>query len=156
VLIAFACEALVKTLAEQRDNFRCVLTGDGDREVAHLYPFHSFHSLKHKEEDLFGARHIFWDYLKNFWPKQKTAAWEAELWSRGIDEIGIDRIHNLITLSRHAHSSWNRWAISLEPIAVYNDNTTLKVQFFWQTKQKGTQATMSLLTTPLSSFHRKP
>jgi hypothetical protein len=34
---------------------------------------------------------------------------------------------------------------------VYNNNTTLKVQFFWQKKQKDTQTTMSLLTTPFST-----
>jgi hypothetical protein len=86
--------------------------------------------------------------LKNFWPKEKVTAWEAELFPGGISEIGIERVHNLITLSPSAHVYWNRGAFALKPISMSDDNTTLKVQFFWQKKQKDTQATMSLLTTP--------
>jgi hypothetical protein len=89
--------------------------------------------------------------LKIFWPEEKVAAWEAELFPGGIDEIGIERVCNIITLSRDAHTFWNRGAFALKPISVDNDNTTLKVQFFWQKKQKDTQATMSLLTTPFST-----
>jgi hypothetical protein len=137
-----------KTSAKQRDNFRCVLTGDGSIEAAHIYPYHS---LKNKEEDIFGPRHIFWDHLKNFWPVEKVAAWEAELFPNGMHEIGIERVYNLITLSPVAHSYWNRGAFALKPISVDDNNTTLKVQFFWQKKQNNTQATMSLLTTPFST-----
>jgi HNH endonuclease len=116
--------------------------------VAHIYPFCS---LENKEEDIFGARHTFWDLLKNFWPEEKVAAWEAELFPRGIHEIGIERVYNLITLSATAHRDWNRGAFALKPISVYDNNTTLEVQFFWQKKQKDTQSTMSLLTTPFST-----
>jgi hypothetical protein len=140
-----------KTSVKQRDNFRCGLTGDGNLEVAHIYPFHS---LKNKEEDIFGPRHIFWDHLKNFWPEEKVAAWEAELFPRGIHEMGIERVYNLITLSATAHRYWNRGAFALKPISMSDDNTTLKVQFFWQKKQKVAQATMSLLTTPFSTEDR--
>jgi hypothetical protein len=136
------------TSAEQRDNYCCVLTGNGINEVAHIYPFSS---LKNKEEDVFGSRHIFWDHLKIFWPEEKVAAWEAELFPGGIDETGIDKVYNLLTLSRDAHASWNRGAFALKPISVYNDNSTLKVQFFWQKKQEDTQPTISLLTTPFST-----
>ena len=140
---------LARDAAEQRDNFRCVLTGDPGTEIAHIYPFHS---IKHKEEDIFGRRHIFWDQLKNFWPEEKVAAWEAELFPRGIDEMGLDRAYNLITLSAGAHKAWDRGAFALKPISVSNDNTTLKIQFFWQKKQNDIQATaMSLLTTPFST-----
>jgi hypothetical protein len=145
--ILFRSQA-AKTSAGQRDDFCCVLTGNGICEVAHIYPFHA---LKNKEEDIFGPRHIFWDHLKNFWPEEKVATWEAELFPKGIDEIGIERVYNLITLSRTAHSAWNRGAFALKPISVDDNNTTLKVQFFWQKKQNDTQATMSLLTTPLST-----
>jgi len=137
-----------KKSAEQRDKFCCVLTGDGEKEVVHIYPFHS---LKNKEEDIFGPRHMFWDHLKIFWPKEKIAAWEAEMFPRGIDDIGIDRVCNLITVSPNVHGYWNRGAFALKPISVYNDNTSLKVQFFWQKKQKDIGATMSLLTTPFST-----
>jgi hypothetical protein len=107
--------------------------------------------LKTKEEDLFGARHTFWNMLGMFWSKEKVAAWEAELFPRGISEIGIERVYNIITLSSTAHNFWNRGAFALKPISVDNNNTTLKIQFFWQKKQKDTQATMSLLTTPFST-----
>jgi hypothetical protein len=100
---------------------------------------------------MFGQRHIFWDHLKNFWPKEKVAAWEAELFPAGICEIGIERVYNLITLSRDAHDMWGRGAFALKPISESDDKMTLEVQFFWQEKQKDTQQTMSLLTTPSST-----
>jgi hypothetical protein len=134
-------------MAKQRDNFECVLTGDSATNVAHIYPFSS---LKNQEEDTFGLRHIFWTHLKIFWPEEKVAAWTAELFPQGINEIGVERVYNLITLSPTAHTYWNRGAFALKPISVNEDKTTLKVQFFWQKKQN-TQATMSLLTTPFST-----
>jgi hypothetical protein len=137
-----------KTSAKQRDNFRCVLTGGVSVEAAYIYPHQS---LKNKKENTFGPRHIFWDHLKNFWPEEKVAAWEAELFPNGMHEIGIERVYNIITLSRDAHDFWNRGAFALKPISMSDDNTTLKVQFFWQKKQNNTQATMSLLTTPFST-----
>jgi hypothetical protein len=116
--------------------------------VAHIYPFCW---LKDSEDDIFGARHTFWDHLKNFWPKEKVVAWEAELFPGGLSKSGGERVDNLITLSKVAHIQWNRGAFALKPISVDDNNTTLKVQFFWQKKQNDTQATMSLLTTPFST-----
>ena len=116
--------------------------------MAHIYPFCW---LKDSEDDIFGARHTFWDHLKNFWPKEKVVAWEAELFPGGLSKSGGERVDNLITLSKVAHIQWNRGAFALKPISVDDNNTTLKVQFFWQKKQNDTQATMSLLTTPFST-----
>lgn len=137
----------VRDLAEQRDKSRCVLTGDLSIEVAHIYPYHS---IKHEEVDIFSQRHIFWNHLKGFWSKGRVAAWEAELFPAGICEIGIERVYNLITLSRTAHDKWARGAFALKPISESDDKMTLKVQFFWQEKQTDAQ-TMNLLTTPLST-----
>lgn len=117
-------------------------------EVAHIYPFHS---ISHQEEDKFGQRHIFWSHLKNFWPKEKVIAWEAELFPVGICDFGIERVYNLITLSCGAHRMWARGAFALKPISESDDKTTLKVQFFWQKKQQEAQTAMSLLTTPFST-----
>jgi len=138
---------LAKTSAKQRDNFLCVFTGDALLEVAHIYPFYSLN----KEEDTFGLRYTFWNHLNIFWPEEKVAAWAEEIFPQDTSEIGVERVYNLITLSRTAHGYWNRGAFALKPISVNNDNTILKVQFFWQKKQKDTQATMSLLTTPAST-----
>ncbi|KAJ8062621.1 hypothetical protein OCU04_009144 [Sclerotinia nivalis] len=138
----------VRCLAEERDKSCCVLTGQSSIEVAHIYPRHS---IKHQEEDLFGQRHIFWDHLRSFWPKEKIAVWEAELFPAGINGFGIEKVDNLITLSRNAHDMWARGAFALKPISESNDKTTLKVQFFWQKKQTDLQQTMSLLTTPFST-----
>ncbi|KAH8660821.1 hypothetical protein BGZ60DRAFT_433670 [Tricladium varicosporioides] len=137
-----------KAFAEQRDNHRCILTGDSITEVAHIYPFHS---INHREEDIFGTRHAFWDLLKLFWPEEKAAAWQMELFPRGINEVGLERISNLITLSRNAHGLWNQGAFALKPISMSHDNTSLKVQFFWQKKQECTEPTMNLLATPSST-----
>jgi hypothetical protein len=137
-----------KNLAKQRDNFRCVLTGDGSVEVAHIYPYGS---LKIKEKDTFGLRHTFWNHLKFFWPEEKVAAWAEDVFPQGISEIGIERVYNLISLTPTAHNDWDQGAFALKPISMSDDKTTLKVQFFWQKKQKDTQAAMSLLTTPFST-----
>ncbi|PMD18191.1 hypothetical protein NA56DRAFT_751498 [Hyaloscypha hepaticicola] len=137
-----------RDLAAERDRFVCVLTRGGSIEVAHIYPFHS---ISHQEEDKFGQRHIFWSHLKNFWPKEKVIAWEAEIFPAGICDFGIDRVYNLITLSRGAHDMWARGAFALKPISESDDKTTLKVQFFWQKKQQEAQTAMSLLTTPFST-----
>jgi hypothetical protein len=89
--------------------------------------------------------------LKNFWPQEKIAAWEAELFPVGLCEFGIERVYNLITLSRGAHDMWARGAFALKPISESDNKTTLKVQFFWQKKQQEAQTAMSLLTTPFST-----
>jgi hypothetical protein len=138
----------IKELAKQRDNWKCVLTSqEGAIDAAHIYA-HCI--LKTKEEDIFGVRHIFWDHLRMFWPEEKVAAWTAQLFPQGINEMGVERVYNLITLSKDAHDCWNRGGFALKPISVSEDKTTLKIQFFWQKKQN-TQATMSLLTTPFST-----
>jgi hypothetical protein len=94
---------------------------------------------------------MFWEHLKNFWSEDKVAAWEVELFPRGLSETGDERVDNRITLSKIAHVQWNRGAFALKPIFVSDKNTTLKVQFFWQKKQPDIQTTMSLLTIPLST-----
>lgn len=94
---------------------------------------------------------MFWEHLKNYWSEEKVAAWEVELFPRGLSETGAERVDNRITLSRIAHVQWNRGAFALKPISISDENTTLKVQFFWQKKQPDIQATMSLLTMPLST-----
>ena len=94
---------------------------------------------------------MFWEHLKNFWSEEKVAAWEVELFPRGLSETGDERVDNLITLSKNAHVQWNRGAFALKPISISDENTTLKVQFFWQKKQNDIQATTSLLITPLST-----
>jgi hypothetical protein len=135
-------------LALQRDSSCCVLTRDFFTEVSHIYPFHA---IKRKEEDIFGIRHTFWNHLKNFWPETKVAAWEAELFPEGLHEVGVERVYNLITLSRTAHVAWGQGAFALKPISVSDDNMTLTVQFFWQKKQKDIQTAMSLSTKPFST-----
>jgi len=94
---------------------------------------------------------MFWDHLKNFWPEEKVAAWEAELFPRGLSKAGDERVDNRITLSKVAHCYWNRGAFALKPISISDDNTTLKVQFFWQKKQPDIQETIRLCTEPLST-----
>jgi hypothetical protein len=115
-------------------------------EVAYIYPFHS-----RKKEEVFGLWYIFWEYLKNFWPKEKLSSWEAELFPRGINDIGVEKVYNLITLSRDAYASWSRGAFALKPNFVYNNSTTLKVQFFWQIKLTDTRPTVNLMTIPFSN-----
>ncbi|TGO21091.1 hypothetical protein BPAE_0242g00070 [Botrytis paeoniae] len=86
-------------LARDRDHHCCVLTGDSVIEVAHIYPLCR---ILTSEENIFGARHMFWEYLKNFWSEEKVAAWKAKIFPRGISEIGDEKVDNRITLSKAA------------------------------------------------------
>ncbi|KAF7946224.1 hypothetical protein EAE96_009226 [Botrytis aclada] len=135
-------------LARDRDHHCCVLTSDSVIEVAHIYPFCRISTL---EENIFGTRHMFWEYLKNFWSGEKVAAWEAEIFPRGLSDIGDERVDNRIILSKTAHVQWNRGAFALKPISISGENTVLKVQFFWQKKQTDIRPTMNLMTTPTST-----
>ena len=121
---------------------------DSAIEVAHIYPFCR---LSTPEENVFGARHIFWQNLKSFWSEEKVAAWESELFKKGLSEPGDEMVDNRITLSKTAHIYWNRGAFALKPVSISSDESTLKVQFFWQIKHPSIQAAMSLLTPPLST-----
>ncbi len=80
---------------KQRVKFCYVLIRDGDIKLAYVY---LFYLIKHKEEDIFGSQHMFWDLLKNFWPGEKVIAWQAQLFPEGINEIVIKIASNLITL----------------------------------------------------------
>jgi HNH endonuclease len=70
-----------------------------------------------------------------FWPEEKVAAWTAQLFPQGINEMGVERVYNLIILSKDAHDCWNRGAFALKPISMNEDKTTPKIQFFWQKKK---------------------
>jgi hypothetical protein len=126
-----------------------VLTGIGSNavEVAHIYPF----CLLSKEEDTFGKRHVFWQILSNFWPEEKITAWEAIIFPDGSEERGLETPRNLITFGAHVHKLWNKGDFALKPISISEDNTTLTIQFFWQTKQPLIMPTINLTTVPLST-----
>lgn len=116
-------------------------------EVAHIYPF----CLLKKEEDTFGKRHFFWRMLRNFWPEEKITTWEEAIFVHGTEECGLETSRNMITLSRDAHMAWNEGAFALKPISVSEDNATLTIQFFWQTKHPLVMPTINLTTVPLST-----
>jgi hypothetical protein len=86
--------------------------------------------------------------LRNFWPEQKIAAWEAEVFPNGSSEMGVETAANMITLCPNAHEYWNKGAFALKPISVSDDNTTLTIQFFWQAKHEQIESTVNLLTMP--------
>ncbi|TVY17235.1 hypothetical protein LARI1_G005530 [Lachnellula arida] len=134
--------------AEQRDGYCCVLTGQPSIDDAHIFPFCM---IQKEEPDAFRTRHSFWHMLKNFWPKEKVAAWEAEIFPLGTHSSGIETARNLITLSKDTHNLWNRGAFAIKPILKSEDDTALIIQFFWQSKQKDIQPTMNLLTAPQST-----
>ncbi|KAE8445098.1 hypothetical protein EG329_013700 [Mollisiaceae sp. DMI_Dod_QoI] len=98
----------------------------GSTEAAYIYPYHS---IKYKEEDIFGQRHTFWDQLRNFWSEEKVAAWQAELFPADLGGIcgnGTEKVYNLITLSRTAHDLWGRGAFALKPILESDDKMALE------------------------------
>ena len=90
--------------------------------------------------------------LKNFWPAEKVTAWEEIVFPDGPEEEhGLETPRNLITFSSDAHRLWNHGVFALKPISISEDNTTLTIQFFWQTKQPLTMLTINLTTMPLST-----
>ncbi|EPE24892.1 hypothetical protein GLAREA_11473 [Glarea lozoyensis ATCC 20868] len=137
----------IKKRAEERDNFSCVLTGIDTIQVAHIYP----HYAMKYSEDRNGLRHKFWDQLKAFWSEEKVTAWEAKLFPQGIYEKGSEEVYNLISLAPTVHEIWGQGLFALKPISMSEDQKTLKVQFFWQERQKGPLPRMSLTTTPIST-----
>ncbi|KAF4627020.1 hypothetical protein G7Y89_g11137 [Cudoniella acicularis] len=144
---SFTRSKTARDSAKIRDNYRCVLTGTGAVEVAHIYPF----CLLAEEDEIFGKRHVFWRMLRNFWSKEKIAAWEAAVFPDGPEERGLETARNLITLSADAHILWNKGAFALKPISLSEDNATLTIQFFWQVRQPLVMPTINLTTTPLST-----
>lgn len=68
----------------------------------------------------------------------------------GLDQFGIETVANLITLSYDAHGLWNRGTFALKPISINDDQTKLKIQFFWQKGQRD-MTTINLLNTPFST-----
>jgi hypothetical protein len=99
---------------------------------------------------VWGERHAFWNMLQNFWPEEKVAIWQAEVFPNGLDE-GIETAANMITLSSTAHALWNKGAFAIKPISLSDDQTTLTIQFFWQAQYKQNKLPVDLLTTPPST-----
>jgi hypothetical protein len=89
--------------------------------------------------------------LKNFWPKEKVTAWEEMVFPDGPEERGVETPRNLITLGADVHRLWNKGAFALKPISISEDNTTLTIQFFWQTKQPLVTSTINLTSIPPST-----
>ena len=116
-------------------------------EVAHIY---LYCQLKNAEEDPSGIRQIFWTHLRNFWPEEKVAAWQAQIFPEGLSKVGAEeRVDNRITLSGDVHTAWNKGMFALKPIS--EDGATLTVQFFWQKRQTDARPPMSLTTIPNST-----
>jgi hypothetical protein len=89
--------------------------------------------------------------LQNFWPEEKITAWEEIVFPDGPEERGLETTRNLITLEAHVHRLWNEGAFALKPISISEDNTTLTIQFFWQTKQPLVTSTINLTSIPSST-----
>jgi hypothetical protein len=102
-------------------------------------------------DDENGPRHMFWSQLRAFWSEEKVTAWEAKLFPQGICEKGNEEVYNLILLAPTVHEVWGQGLFALKPISESDDKKTLKVQFFWQEKQRGPLSRMSLMNTPIST-----
>jgi hypothetical protein len=89
--------------------------------------------------------------LRNFWPQEKIATWEAVLFLDGLEQNGNDSTVSLISLSPDAHVYWNKGQFALKPISASADSKTLTVQFFWQAKQSVVMPKTNLATIPLST-----
>jgi hypothetical protein len=85
---------------------------------------------------------------------EKNLLLRKQNFSQGVDEIGLDTVYNLITLSVNPHRSWDRGAFALKPISMSNDNMTLKVQFFWQNKK--TRYSSNNESLDHAFFYRRP
>ena len=89
--------------------------------------------------------------LRNFWSEEKIAAWEKPIFPDGLEKRGLETPKNLITLSPTVHRLWNKGVFALKPISISEDNTTLTIRFFWQTKQHLNMPTINLTTIPSST-----
>jgi hypothetical protein len=106
--------------------------------------------MKNKENE-YRQRHVFWDCLKTFWDEDKVAKWQAHIFPEGIQNIGKERVDNLISLALDVHNYWQRGAFALKPVLLSADKKALIVQFFWQKVPKDIQPTMDLSRQPPST-----
>lgn len=89
-------------------------------EVCHIFA----HSIGQKSKN---DRIEFWSRLKNFWSREKVAAWQQDI----LSDRGTEVCQNLLTFNTLAHDLWGLARFGLEPVEVSEDRKTLTVRFWW-------------------------
>ncbi|GAB1213130.1 hypothetical protein ATERTT37_002279 [Aspergillus terreus] len=105
----------VRDLAEKRDKNICVLTKmDEPLEGCHIFPYSIGQNSKNDKIQ-------FWGRLKNFWSREKVAAWQQDI----LSDRGTEVCQNLLTFNTLAHDLWGLARFGLEPVEVSEDRKTL-------------------------------
>jgi hypothetical protein len=124
-----------------------VLTGNGEFQVAHIYP-HSMLDQSLASSDPFG----FWLTLRNFWSDDHIREWQDVIFTDQNNPYkGVETCHNLISLSYDAHMYWTKAYFALKPLKLSDDKKSLEVEFHWLSKyDRSTASTLDILTPPMS------
>ncbi|KAG7118860.1 hypothetical protein HYQ45_015444 [Verticillium longisporum] len=111
----------VKEICIARDEV-CVLTGDEEPHVAHIYPFSAASAQQIKFT------------LARLWGADREKAISEKLFPNGTT-MGIDVIGNVICLSPSMHAAWSRYDFALYPMRPSEEKEEgkwcMKVVFYW-------------------------
>jgi hypothetical protein len=131
----------------QRDRQHCVLTGNGECQVAHIYPQLMLDQSLAPSEPF-----DFWTMLQNFWSIDRIQKWWDVIFTdQNSLHKGIETCHNLISLSYDAHVYWTKAYFALKPLQLSGDQKALDVEFHWLPKyRRSTASTLDILAPPES------
>jgi hypothetical protein len=117
-------------------------------EAAHIYPYTLVSGLEREPDAVYGL----WNHLEMFWSPERIQSWKAAIFRDPDAMTGMDDgCFNRICLGKQAHSLWGAGRFALRPVAINDDLTILKVQFFWQKRPSHRTQPIDLLTEPESS-----
>jgi hypothetical protein len=107
----------------------------------------------HPDKHDYGLRFRFWLNLRNFWPPEKVEIWMKELFTASDtgDEMGAEKLQNLICMHTTAHEYWNDGYFALKPVSMSDDKKILKLKFFWQKVQEEDATHIDLTQIPHST-----
>ncbi|EPE04347.1 hypothetical protein F503_01351 [Ophiostoma piceae UAMH 11346] len=107
--------------AYQRDGHKCILTGYGLPDAAHIFPFSG-------NKDTV-SRNRMLEFLECYWGPEATAVWRAKCEDANVTESP----QNILCLGKHMHALWGSARFGLKPLrderAVAQNEVW--VQFHW-------------------------
>lgn len=143
--------ATVKANANIRDGYRCIITGQGEVESAHILPY----SILKDNEQQPGKRAEFWWALGLFWDKDWLEKALGVVSNQdnvhNLALSGYETIRNTVSLTNSAHALWNKGHFALKPELPSADGTSMSLRIFWQRMQQGSSDGTFNITTKAKS-----
>jgi hypothetical protein len=125
----------ITKLAKERDGSRCVFTGVGEPEAAHIY-HNCLMDSRAFQTDSAGSGPGFWALLQHFWTPKQIQEWQQEIFSNPENpSTAHDGCFNRICMRRDIHGFWTSGFFALRPVNDNDDGSELKVEWYWQPRQ---------------------